>query len=142
MVNHKRFWPILLLSLICVASVARTDEADLVRPDRDEVRRQLRRSARFAAAAAAQSDAFRLRYTLPSDAHLSVTLLDLARMPIRTFHVPSGEPGAREGENTLTVWDGKDSRGLEAPAGEYWAALSFRYPDGTIHNKRFRIQKP
>lgn len=114
--------------------------ADMSR--REEVRRQLRPVARFAGPRAPVQDAFDVEYTLARAADISVTLLDLSRMPLRTFHVAVGAEGTAPGTHRLTLWDGRDSRGAEAPPGEYWAALSFRYADGTVENRRFRVVKP
>lgn len=112
------------------------------RPGRNAVRSQLRRASRFAAPGVAASDAFQVRYSLPRDADLSVTLLDLQRMPLRTFHLIKGQAGTLAGENALTIWDGKDSKGRDVPAGEYWAALSFQDAAGAVETKRFRLVKP
>jgi len=134
--------PSLFLAALCSTGRAPAEEKGIVRPDRHEIRAQLRRGHRFAGPRASAPDAFQLQYALPEPADLSVTLLDLRRVPLRTFHVSAGQPGAQAGENTLTVWEGRDSQGEEAPAGEYWAALSFRYTDGRVENKRFRVLKP
>ncbi len=146
-VNPRRgagvFWVLIALILLVVFSVISfASEGEVPRPGREAVRSQLRRAPRLGGPRAAAQDAFQVRYTLPQDADLSVTLLDLRRIPLRTFQVAAGEPGAQAGENVLTLWDGKDLEGQEAPAGEYWAALSFRFPDGSVENKRFRVVKP
>jgi hypothetical protein len=135
---------VLMLSLFLLGSLSASAFADEVaRPDREQVRSQLRHSNKLASGPmAALPSAFQVNYTLPKDAALSVTLLDLHRIPLRTFQVPRGEPGTRAGDNVLTVWDGKDSQGHDVPGGEYWAALSFRFDDGTVDNKRFRVVKP
>ncbi|HRY30686.1 MAG TPA: hypothetical protein P5079_11700 [Elusimicrobiota bacterium] len=131
----------MMLAVILAAGVLAADET-IVRPTREEVRSQLRRAPRFAGPSAAAPDAFQVKYSLAEAAPLSVTLLDLSRIPLRTFHVAAGEKGARAGENVLTVWDGRDSAGRDAPSGEYWVCLSFRHADGRVENKRFRINKP
>ncbi len=138
--NRRVLMSALLLLGIIPASIF-ADE-NVARPNRDEVRSQLRRSSRFAGPQAALPNAFQVRYSLAKDAALSVTLLDIHRIPLRTFQIPKGEPGTQPGDNVLTIWDGKDSHGKDVPAGEYWAALSFRFEDGTVDNKRFRMVKP
>lgn len=135
---------VLFLSLFLLGAVPAAAFADenFARPNREQVRSQLRRSSRFAGPSAARPDAFQVTYSLPRTAALSVTLLDLHRIPLRTFQIPKGEPGTLTGDNVLTLWDGKDIQGKDMPAGEYWAALSFRFEDGTVDNKRFRMVKP
>jgi len=132
-------------SVLAATSFLSTAQAELIytqRPSRDEVRSQLRRAPRFMGPAANLPAAFQVNYALPQDADVSVTLLDLKRMPLRTFQVAKGQPGAQAGDNTLAIWDGKDSAGQDTPAGEYWAAVSVRYADGSMENKRFRLVKP
>ncbi len=141
METNRRVLMFALLLLGSVPAAGFADE-DVSRPSREQVRSQLRRSTRFSGPQAALPSAFQVKYTLPKDAALSVTLLDLHRIPLRTFQVPRGEPGTQAGDNVLTVWDGKDSQGKDVPSGEYWAALSFRFDDGTVDNKRFRLVKP
>lgn len=133
---------IFLAALLSLASLPAPVFSEDTFPTRDQVRAQLRRSNRFTGPSAARPDAFQVNYSLPADAALSVTLLDLHRIPLRTFQVARGEPGTRAGENVLTLWDGKDARGGDVPPGEYWAALSFRFDDGSVENKRFRLVKP
>ena len=123
-------------------AAAQDEAAEIERPTREQVRAQLRPVRRALAAPSAASDAFQVQYTLRGDADLSVTILDVRRMPIRTFQVAAGAPGALAGEDSLTLWDGKDSQGGDAPAGEYWASLSCRYGDGSLENLRFRLEKP
>ncbi|MBI4397207.1 MAG: hypothetical protein HY548_08940 [Elusimicrobia bacterium] len=142
--NRLRIYGMVLAAGLCsfIGGFLFADEP-VQRPTREEIRRQLR-PPRLAGrgAQAADSDAFQVQYTLSKEAKLSVTLLDIRRMPIRTFQVPAGSPGTAAGENRLTIWDGKDAQGNDAPPGEYWAALSIQDADGALENKRFRLVKP
>ena len=79
---------------------------------------------------------------LARPADVSVTLLGARGMPLRTFHLAAGSDGTQAGHHELTVWDGLDAAGQDAPAGEYWVAVSLRAGDGAVENKRFRLVKP
>lgn len=140
---HKAFWKTSLAALVLLPSlsVLQLQAEDGVRPNRDQVRSQLRQHSTFVGAQAALPSAFQVQYSLRENANVSVTLLDLNRMPLRTFHIRAGEPGAMVGENELSIWDGKDGEGDEMPTGDYWAAVSIQYTNG-VDNKRFRLVKP
>jgi len=130
------------LMFVTLHRLSLADESTIRRPSREQVRSQLRPPAKFGSPKAAVQEVFEVEYDLPAEADLSVTLLDLRAMPLRTFHLAKGQPGTLAGKNKITIWDGTDSNGQEMPAGEYMAALSFQYKDGTVENKRFRIIKP
>ncbi|MBI4679333.1 MAG: hypothetical protein HY748_17295 [Elusimicrobia bacterium] len=71
---------------------------------------------------------FEVEYELKQDADVSVTILDLAGVPMREFSIKSGDPGGRKGKNRLSLWDGRDLMGQEAPVGQYQAVLFIKYP--------------
>lgn len=131
-----------VFSLIAIAAIAFAQAEEPPRPSRDDVRAQLRSAPRFAGPAAWLPSGYQVSYDLPSNAAVAVTILDLKRLPMRTFQIPAGRPGSSAGENTLTIWDGRDAEGREAPSGEYWASVSATYPDGGMENKRIRVVKP
>ena len=74
---------------------------------------------------------FEAEYDLESDAEVSVTIVGPNGALMREMRIPPGEPGGRKGKNRLSLWDGQDLMGQEAPAGPYHAILNYRGgPDG------------
>ncbi|HOW28757.1 MAG TPA: hypothetical protein PK876_09700 [Elusimicrobiota bacterium] len=108
---------------------------------REEVKSQLRPSTRRVAAPAVEVALFKVSYDLAREADVSVTVLDLRRVPIHTFTLKRGQQGTQAGKNELILWNGRTLQDTEAPAGEYWASLSILYPDGQMETRRFRWVK-
>lgn len=66
---------------------------------------------------------FEAEYRLDADAEVAVAIIGPDGASLRDYRIAAGAPGARAGVNRLSLWDGQDSRGREAPAGIYRAIL-------------------
>lgn len=89
---------------------------------------------------------FKVKYSLKNAAEVAVNIIDSKYFPIRTF-VVAGELakksklGSKKGQNEMSVWDGKDMYGNEAPPGEYYASVSVVYKDGKQETFGFKFVK-
>lgn len=72
-----------------------------------------------------------------TQAEIAVNILGPNFIPIRTYLLRNVE----EVDNIITLWDGLDMYGREAPEGMYYASLSIIYADGEKETKFFRFFK-
>jgi hypothetical protein len=76
--------------------------------------------------------------TIPeTQAEIAVNILGPNFIPIRTFLLRN----VTKVDNVVTLWDGLDMYGKEAPEGMYYASLSIIYTDGKKETKFFRFLK-
>ncbi|MEW6550455.1 MAG: hypothetical protein AB1407_13430 [Spirochaetota bacterium] len=75
---------------------------------------------------------FELQYKLDADAEVRITVKAPDGGVMKSFTLAAGEPGGKKGVNKLSVWDGQDAMGEEAPVGDYVVVLAIAYgPDKT-----------
>lgn len=70
-------------------------------------------------------------------AEVAVNILGPNFKPVKTYVLRD----VTDPDNSVTLWDGRDSYGRELPKGEYYAQLSVLYSDGKKENKLFKFTK-
>lgn len=84
---------------------------------------------------------FEVEYRLDKDAEVSVAIVGPDGASLRDYRIAAAAPGARQGLNRLSLWDGQDSQGREAAPGPYRAVLVIREGERT-QSRVIPLRKP
>ncbi len=66
---------------------------------------------------------FEGEYELEAPSEVTISIVAPNGAILRDARLPAGAPGTRKGKNRLSLWDGQDSLGREAPPGLYRAVI-------------------
>ncbi len=84
---------------------------------------------------------FSVDYDLKSDVKVHVHIEGPDGYPVHDVEIASGTTHGKAGSHKVPVWDGKDHRGHDAPAGPYHVITAIEYPDGRRDVKHSRFDK-
>ena len=84
---------------------------------------------------------FRGKYKLHGDAEVDVTIVNLEMQPVREFRIPPGFEGARSGNNSVVLWDGRDQIDEEVPPGRYFIIQRIKYKNGEHDVRVIPVEK-